>query len=76
MHVQINSISPVRFEAEIELTPEELQPHFDRAYEKFRPKAELKGFRKGKVPLPMIKKIWFRSEVSVRGSSSIPRESC
>jgi trigger factor len=58
VHVQINSISPVRFEAEIELTPEELQPHFDRAYEKFRPKAELKGFRKGKVPLPMIKKIY------------------
>ena len=58
MHVQSTSISPVRYEAEIQLTPEELQPHFDRAYQKFRPKAELKGFRKGKVPLPMIKKMY------------------
>jgi len=58
VHVQITTISPVRFEAEIALTPEELQPHFDRAYEKFRPKAELKGFRKGKVPLPMVKKLY------------------
>jgi trigger factor len=58
VNVQITTISPVRYEAEIELTPDELQPHFDRAYEKFRPKAELKGFRKGKVPLPMVKKLY------------------
>jgi trigger factor len=58
VQVTINTISPTEREAAFELSGEELQPHFDKAYEAFRPKAELKGFRKGKVPLPMIRKIY------------------
>jgi trigger factor len=58
VQVNITSLSPTEREAAFEVTAGDLQPHFDRAYEKFRPKAELKGFRKGKVPLAMIRKVY------------------
>lgn len=58
MEVSINSLSEIEYEAEILVTKEELQPHFDKAYEKYRPKVEIKGFRKGKVPMAMVKKIY------------------
>lgn len=58
MQVTINTVSEVQQEAEIELNSTELQPHFEQAYVKYRPKVELKGFRKGKVPLDMIKKLY------------------
>jgi trigger factor len=58
MHVNINTLSEVLHEAEITLTPEELQPHFERAYDKERERIEIKGFRKGKAPLSMIKRMY------------------
>ena len=58
LQVTITPLSGVQQEAEIEVTHEELQPHFEKAYEKYRPKLEIKGFRKGRVPLPMIRKLY------------------
>ena len=58
MQVSINTLSDVKQEATIELTTAELQPHFDEAYTKYRTKVELKGFRKGKAPLEMVKKLY------------------
>lgn len=58
MDVTITSRSSVAHEAEIQVTPEELQPHFDRAYERYRKKVELKGFRKGKAPMEMIRRLY------------------
>jgi trigger factor len=58
VQVSINNVSNVQQEADIQLTQEEIQPMFERAYEKYRPKAEIKGFRKGKVPMPMIKQLY------------------
>lgn len=58
MQVTINTLSDVKQEAVIELTSAELQPHFDQAYAKYRGKVELKGFRKGKAPIEMIKKLY------------------
>lgn len=58
MEVTINTISDVQREAEIFLTAEELQPLFERAYKKVAPQIEVRGFRKGKVPLEMIKKLY------------------
>lgn len=55
MEVTINTVSDVQREAEFSLTNTELQPHFERAYKKFSPKAEIKGFRKGKVPMAIVK---------------------
>lgn len=58
MQVSINTLSDVKQEATIELGQDELQPHFDQAYAKYRAKVELKGFRKGKAPLAMVKKLY------------------
>jgi trigger factor len=58
LQVTINTLSDIKQEADIQLSHEELQPHFEKAYEKYRTKVELKGFRKGKVPMPMIKKLY------------------
>ncbi len=58
LQVTITPVTDVQQEAEIEVTNEELQPHFEKAYEKYRPKLELKGFRKGKVPIHMVKRLY------------------
>jgi trigger factor len=58
VQVTINELSAIKQEADIQLSMDELQPHFVRAYEEFRPKVELKGFRKGKVPMPMIRQLY------------------
>lgn len=58
MDVTITPLSEVEQEAEITLSVEDLQPQFEEAYKKFRPKVELKGFRKGKVPIEMVKKMY------------------
>jgi len=41
-----------------ELSYEDLTPHFDKAIESYRKKAMIPGFRKGKAPLNMIKKLY------------------
>ena len=58
MQVTITSQSDVQQEVEIQLSPEELQPSFDKAFAKYRAKAELKGFRKGKAPMEIIRKLY------------------
>jgi trigger factor len=58
VQVSISNVSEIQQEADIQLTQDELQPMFDRAYEKYRPKVEIKGFRKGKVPMPMIRQLY------------------
>lgn len=58
MDVTINTLSGVQQEAEIQVSHDELQPVFTRAYEKFRKKVEIRGFRKGKAPLDMVKKMY------------------
>ncbi|MBI3579809.1 MAG: trigger factor [Ignavibacteriales bacterium] len=58
MEVTVNTLSEVSKEIEITANPEELQPHFEKAYKEYRPKIEIKGFRKGKAPLEMVKKLY------------------
>jgi len=58
VQVTINTLSNIKQEADIQLSQEELRPHFEKAYEKYRSKVELKGFRKGKAPMPLIKKLY------------------
>jgi trigger factor len=58
VEVTINEVSEVARELEILANAQELQPHFEKAYVDYRPKIDLKGFRKGKVPLEMVKKLY------------------
>lgn len=58
MEVTINTLSDVSREVEIAVTASEIQPHFDKAYQEYRPKVEIKGFRKGKAPIELVKKLY------------------
>jgi trigger factor len=58
VEVQKRAISKTKEGADITARAEEVKPHIDRAYEDFRSKADLKGFRKGKAPLSLIKKMY------------------
>lgn len=43
---------------EVEVSPEELEPYFEPFYRKYQKNIRLEGFRKGKVPLSLIKRIY------------------
>ena len=58
MEVSVNTLSDVSREVEISTSQEELEPHFQKAYRAYRPKVEIRGFRKGKAPLDLIKKLY------------------
>lgn len=58
METTINNISEVSREIEISAKASEIQPYFDKAYGEYRPKVEIKGFRKGKAPLELVKKLY------------------
>ena len=58
MEFKINKIDAVKQEVEFELTYADLTPYFDKEMGKYQKKAELPGFRKGKAPLSMIKRMY------------------
>ncbi len=41
------------------LNYDELKPHFEKALLEYRKKAQIPGFRKGKVPLDMVRKLYW-----------------
>ena len=58
MEVTINTLSDCDREMLVNMTHEELLPHFEKAYREAAPNLEIKGFRKGKVPMQIIKKMF------------------
>jgi trigger factor len=58
VEVSVQSLSDVSREVEITATTEDLAPHFDKAYQEYRKKIEIRGFRKGKAPLDIVKKLY------------------
>ncbi|MDP1676018.1 MAG: trigger factor [Bacteroidota bacterium] len=58
MEVTIKSNTDCEQEMHITMSQEELAPHFEKAYREAAPALEIKGFRKGKVPMHMIKKMF------------------
>ena len=58
MEIKTNSIDKCKQEVEFEVPYEELTPHFDKSYQKYRKKVSVPGFRKGKVPVSMLKKMY------------------
>ena len=58
MQVTVSDISAVQKEMHIHVSAEELVPHFDRAYREEQSKIAIKGFRRGKAPLDLVKKLY------------------
>lgn len=58
MEFKVNKADAVKHEVEFELSYEDLAPHFEKAIKKYQKKAEIPGFRKGKAPVSMIKRMY------------------
>lgn len=56
METNIIEVNETVRELSVKLSASELQPHYDKAYEAALPHIEMKGYRKGKVPLAIVKK--------------------
>ncbi|QDZ14018.1 trigger factor [Humibacter ginsenosidimutans] len=54
MKTTVEKLSPTRAKLTIAVTPEELQPSIKHAYEHIAQDVNIPGFRKGKVPPPII----------------------
>lgn len=58
MPTTIKQITPVEYELEIEAAAEDLAPEFEKALRQQRSRTQIKGFRAGKVPLSLVKKMY------------------
>ena len=58
MDVKVTDHAQWEKNIEVKVTYEELTPKFDEAYKKYKKSIQLEGFRKGKVPLGLIKKVF------------------
>jgi len=54
VNTTVEKLSPTRVKLHISVTPEELKPSIDHAYEHIAKDVQVPGFRKGKVPAPII----------------------
>ena len=57
METTISETSPVEYELEIRASADELEPKLKSALKEQRKHMDVEGFRKGKVPLGMVKKM-------------------
>jgi trigger factor len=67
MQITIEDISPVEKRVDFEVPWAELSIKLDKAYEKIRREAKIKGFRPGKAPRSVLEKL-YRAEVEERVS--------
>lgn len=58
MDYKLNILDKCRQEVEFDVPYAMLTPHFEKAFQKFRNKASIPGFRKGKAPISMLKKMY------------------
>lgn len=63
MKTTVEKLSPTRVKLSIAVTPEELRPSIDHAYGHIAESVNIPGFRKGKVPPPIIDQRVGRDEV-------------
>ncbi|MES2169774.1 MAG: trigger factor [Actinomycetota bacterium] len=63
MKTTVDKLSPTRVKLSISVTPEELKPSIDHAYTHIAESINIPGFRKGKVPPPIIDQRVGREEV-------------
>jgi trigger factor len=58
MESSLRETSGVKREIDFTLSPDDLKPYYDRAYRRAQERVQMKGFRKGKTPLNIIKKLY------------------
>lgn len=56
MDISVQDITAVDKEIKIQATREDLEPKFESALKKYRGQIQMPGFRKGKVPLSIVRK--------------------
>jgi len=55
---KLNEIDKTKQEVEFEIPYADLAPYFEKGYKKYQKKVEVPGFRKGKAPLSMLKRMY------------------
>ncbi len=58
MEIKVNELTASEHEVEVTLKYDEIKPEIEEAYKKERKDISLPGFRKGKVPMQMLKKMY------------------
>jgi len=71
--VTIKDLNDCTSELTCTMSVEDLAPHFIKAYRDTIPMIELKGYRKGKVPVAMVKKM-FGDEIEYKAVDEITNE--
>ncbi len=70
MEVKVNVVSDSEHEVEVNLTYEEIKPDIENAYKEERKSISIPGFRKGKVPIHILKK-QYGEAIEYKASESI-----
>jgi trigger factor len=73
MKVQVEEISPVKRRIEVEIPADRVRTAYERAYQSISQKAQIKGFRRGRVPRPVLER-YFAEEVRGEVTTRLIRE--
>lgn len=73
MDSKVNVLGSYEHEVEVTLSYDEIKTDIDEAYKKERKNIELPGFRKGKVPMQMLKKVYGEA-IEYKASESIAQK--
>lgn len=58
MKCSVESINKVQFRIQVDLDKNDTQSAFDKAYQRLKGTANIRGFRKGKAPIHLLKKLY------------------
>lgn len=58
MKSTVEQLNPVQYRVNVEVSPEEVDKAFDLAYRSLQKKAKIQGFRPGKAPVNVIRKLY------------------
>lgn len=59
MEFKVSDLSTVKKKIEVSVDQERIQEELDKSLKKYRKKAKVKGFRPGKVPVNIVKNLYF-----------------
>jgi trigger factor len=58
MKSTVEQLNPVQYRVSVDVSPEEVDQAFDKAYRNIQKKAKIQGFRPGKAPVNVIRKLY------------------